>query len=137
MKALEEQGVRVIENEEELRRMEQKSLCPEKSTVIVRAHGIPQTTYKLIKEKGLECIDATCPFVGHIHRLINGESAKGRHIIIIGNEQHPEVIGIKGWAAGPVTVIETREQAENFQAKKTKNYILCPKRHLTTRNLKI
>lgn len=137
VKALEEQGVRVIENEEELRRMEQKSLCPEKSTVIVRAHGIPQTTYKLIKEKGLECIDATCPFVGHIHRLINGESAKGRHIIIIGNEQHPEVIGIKGWAAGPVTVIETREQAENFQAKKTKNYILCPKRHLTTRNLKI
>lgn len=118
VKALEEQGVRVIENEEELRRMEQESLCSEKSTVIVRAHGIPQTTYKLIKEKGLECIDATCPFVGHIHQLINGESAKGRHIIIIGNEQHPEVIGIKGWAAGPVTVIETREQAENFQAKK-------------------
>ena len=118
VKALEEQGVRVIENEEELRRMEQESLCSEKSTVIVRAHGIPQTTYRLIKEKGLECIDATCPFVNHIHQLINGESAKGRHIIIIGNEQHPEVIGIKGWAAGPVTVIETREQAENFQAKK-------------------
>ena len=66
-----------------------------------------------------------------------GDKAKGRHIIIIGNEQHPEVIGIKGWADGPVTVIETKEQAEQFEAKKTKIHLLCHKRHLTTRNLKI
>ena len=72
----------------------------------------------------MECIDATCPFVSHIHRLINGDKAKGRHIIIIGNEQHPEVIGIKGWADGPVTVIETKEQAEQFEAKKDEKFFI-------------
>lgn len=87
VKALEERGVKVIGDEEELRGME-------RGTIIIRAHGVPRKTYELIHERGLECIDATCPFVSHIHRLINGDSAKGRHIIIIGNEQHPEVIGL-------------------------------------------
>ncbi len=118
VKTLEKKGVRVIENEDELCRMEQEHLGSQKGTVIVRAHGVPQTTYELIRKMGLECIDATCPFVSHIHQLINGDSAKGRHVVIIGNEQHPEVVGIKGWASGPVTVIETREQAERFCAKK-------------------
>ena len=118
VKALEERGVKVIEDEEELRRMKREALRPEEGTVIIRAHGIPKRTYELIQEQGLECIDATCPFVSHIHRLINGTSAKGRHIIIIGNDQHPEVIGIKGWASEPVTVVETKEQAEEFCTKK-------------------
>ncbi|GFI23179.1 4-hydroxy-3-methylbut-2-enyl diphosphate reductase [Lachnospiraceae bacterium] len=117
VKTLEEKGVKVIEDEEELRSMERETLKPEEGTIIIRAHGVPRKTYELINERGLECIDATCPFVSHIHRLINGHSAKGRHIIIIGNEQHPEVIGIKGWAAGSVTVIETKEQAEDFTVK--------------------
>ena len=118
VKALEERGVKVIEDEEGIRCMDRETLKPEEGTVIIRAHGVPRKTYELIHEKGLECIDATCPFVSHIHRLINGTSAKGRHIIIIGNEQHPEVIGIKGWASEPVTVVETKEQAEEFCAKK-------------------
>ncbi|MDE7030490.1 MAG: 4-hydroxy-3-methylbut-2-enyl diphosphate reductase [Lachnospiraceae bacterium] len=117
VKALEERGVKVIEDEEELRCMECETLRPEEGTIIIRAHGVPRKTYELIHEKGFECIDATCPFVKRIHRLINGKSAKGRHIIIIGSEQHPEVIGIKGWASGPVSVIETKEQAEDFSTK--------------------
>ena len=117
VKALEERGVKVIEDEEGIRCMDRETLKPEEGTVIIRAHGVPRKTYELIHEKGLECIDATCPFVNHIHRLINGESARVRHIIIIGSEQHPEVIGIKGWASGPVSVIETKEQAEEFITK--------------------
>jgi len=117
VKALEERGVKVIGDEEELRGME-------RGTIIIRAHGVPRKTYELIHERGLECIDATCPFVSHIHRLINGDSAKGRHIIIIGNEQHPEVIGIKGWSSGPVSVIETKEQAEQFSTKKNEKLFI-------------
>ncbi len=124
VRELEEKGVKVIEDENELCSMDRDNLQADEGTVIIRAHGVPKQTYDLITEKGLECIDATCPFVSHIHRLINGDKAKGRHIIIIGNEQHPEVIGIKGWADGPVTVIETKEQAEQFEAKKDEKFFI-------------
>ena len=44
------------------------------------------------------CVDATCPFVKKIHRIVEKESVEGKHIVIIGDESHPEVQGIKGWA---------------------------------------
>lgn len=59
-------------------------------------------------------MDATCPFVRKIHRIVEQESEKGNHIVIIGSEPHPEVEGIKGWASGPVTVISTEEEARSF-----------------------
>ena len=62
--------------------------------------------------KGLNCVDATCPFVKKIHRTVEKESAAGRQIIIIGNDNHPEVEGIKGWCRHPALVIESAEQAE-------------------------
>ena len=57
-------------------------------------------------------MDATCPFVKKIHRTVEKESAAGRQIIIIGNDNHPEVEGIKGWCHHPALVIESAEQAE-------------------------
>ena len=68
----------------------------------------------MIEEKGLECVDATCPFVRKIHKIVERESKAGRHIIIVGNDTHPEVEGIKGWCEGPVTVISSHEEAENL-----------------------
>mgnify|MGYP002230120865 CR=1 FL=1 len=59
-------------------------------------------------------MDVTCPFVLKIHRIVERESRAGRHIVIIGNRDHPEVEGIRGWCDGPSTVIKTREEAENF-----------------------
>ena len=49
-------------------------------------------------------MDATCPFVKKIHRTVEKESAAGRQIIIIGNDKHPEVEGIKGWCRHPALV---------------------------------
>ncbi len=57
-------------------------------------------------------MDATCPFVKKIHRTVEKESAAGRQIIIIGNDKHPEVEGIKGWCHTPAIVVESSEQAE-------------------------
>ena len=68
----------------------------------------------MIKAQGLTLVDATCPFVRKIHRIVEQESEKGNHIVIIGSEPHPEVEGIKGWASGPVTVISTEEEARSF-----------------------
>ncbi|MBQ4536355.1 MAG: 4-hydroxy-3-methylbut-2-enyl diphosphate reductase [Lachnospiraceae bacterium] len=115
---LEEKGVRVIENLEELRNMKGTTEGAENAvTVIIRAHGVPREVCSIIEEKGFECVDATCPFVKRIHRIVEKESKEGKHIIIVGNPGHPEVEGIKGWCEGPVTILETPEEAENFVAK--------------------
>lgn len=105
---LEAKGVSVLENRAALEAIE-------KGTVVIRSHGVPKDIYQLIEEKGLECVDATCPFVRKIHRIVEKESKNGCHIVIIGNDNHPEVEGIKGWCQGPVTVISTEEEAENLE----------------------
>ena len=82
--------------------------------MIIRAHGVPEKIYHLMEEKGLECIDATCPFVKRIHKIAEQESLAGKHIVIVGNPVHPEVEGIVGWCRGEATVIQTPEEAAAF-----------------------
>ena len=100
-------GVQVLESKEELKALKSGS-------VVIRAHGVPEEVYHILEEQGIECIDATCPFVKRIHRIVQKESAEGKHIVVIGNPVHPEVEGIIGWCSGPVTVLEDAEAAEKF-----------------------
>ena len=104
---LEEKGVQVLENQEDLEQLNE-------GTVIIRSHGVGKEIYDQISAKGLNCVDATCPFVKKIHRTVEKESAAGRQIIIIGNDNHPEVEGIKGWVNGEVIVINKEEQIEKL-----------------------
>ena len=104
---LAQKGVHVIETEEDLKKLQN-------GIVIIRSHGVPKRIYSLLEEKEIEYVDVTCPFVLKIHRIVERESKAGRHIVIIGNEAHPEVEGIRGWCEGESTVIKTKEQAEKF-----------------------
>ncbi len=85
-------------------------------TVIIRSHGVGKAIYDLLEEEQIPYVDATCPFVLKIHRLVERYSRQGFHVVIIGNSDHPEVEGIQGWCAGvqAATVISTREEAEDF-----------------------
>ena len=112
IKDLRRQGVEVINSEEELEELEE-------GVVIIRSHGVPKAIYDKLEEKGLDCVDATCPFVKKIHNIVAEESQKGSHIVIIGNSEHPEVEGIKGWAGDDVTVIQTAEDAQHFLPRDT------------------
>ena len=118
VRELEEKGVRVIEGHEELAECaaEVRKAADEtaRPAVIIRAHGVPRETQELMEQNGLECIDATCPFVKRIHRIVEKAGEQGMQVVIAGNPGHPEVEGIKGWCSGPVTVIETEEEAERF-----------------------
>ena len=114
VRELMERGVRVLEDREALEKLPVQKEAPERTAVIIRAHGIPAEVYRLLEEKGLECIDATCPFVKRIHRIVEKESREGSHIVIIGNPGHPEVEGIVGWCSGVATVLEEPEEAMNF-----------------------
>ncbi len=108
VRELAEQGVKVLESREELAGLSAGS-------VIIRAHGVPEEIYQTLREKNLECIDATCPFVKRIHNIVEKESREGRHIVVVGNAGHPEVEGIVGWCKGPVTVLKDLAEAEDFR----------------------
>ena len=114
VRELKEKGVKVLENKEALQMLPNCKAGEESAAVIIRAHGIPEEIYEMLEQKGLECIDATCPFVKRIHKIVREEGEKGNHIVIVGNSGHPEVEGIVGWCSGPVTVLETPEEAESF-----------------------
>ena len=80
-------------------------------TVIIRSHGVTPQVYERCRELGLELIDATCPHVAHIHQLVGEYSAHGGAVIIVGEAKHPEVVGIAGWANGPVFILPDEEAA--------------------------
>ena len=107
VKDMKNKGVEVINSEEELKQLDS-------GVVIIRSHGVPKRIHSILEERGLRCVDATCPFVKKIHRIVEEESKKGKHIIIIGDAKHPEVQGIQGWSETEATVIKTEEEAENF-----------------------
>ena len=115
VKDLEEKGVKVIETEQDIENLEADS------TVIIRSHGTTEHICNLIKAKGANIVDATCPFVKKIHNIVSEKSEAGYHIVIIGNDKHPEVEGIKGWSKSPVTVINTEEEANNISVPEDKN----------------
>ncbi|MBQ7955378.1 MAG: 4-hydroxy-3-methylbut-2-enyl diphosphate reductase [Lachnospiraceae bacterium] len=104
---LAEKGVQVIENQDALSKVTT-------GTIIIRSHGVEKAIYDMIETQGLECVDATCPFVKRIHKIVSEESQNGREIVIVGNPGHPEVEGIMGWCNNQPTVIETTEEAEKF-----------------------
>ena len=111
---LAKRGVQVINDENELTKLNQ-------GTVIIRSHGVSEHIYNVIKEKGLKCVDATCPFVKKIHKIVRDESQKGNYIIIIGDKNHPEVQGIKGWCVNnDISIIKSEDEARDFTLKEAK-----------------
>ena len=104
---LEKKGVSVIADETELAGIKE-------GVVVIRSHGVAKSVYEQIERQGLECMDATCPFVKRIHNIVEKESAAGKQILIIGNAGHPEVEGIMGWSNTPALVAETRSEIEKI-----------------------
>ena len=110
VKDLEEKGVVVLESEEELKNLTE-------GTVIIRSHGVEKRIQKMIEDKGLECIDATCPFVKRIHRIVEEAGNENKEVVIAGNPGHPEVEGIVGWTEAKTTILESVDEAKQFEKK--------------------
>jgi len=81
-------GVRVIQQPEEAKPGD---------TVIIRSHGVSREVYQRLEAQGATIVDATCPFVKRIHKLVSQAEQEGKLPIIIGTPTHPEVEGIAGW----------------------------------------
>lgn len=111
----------LIHNPQEVERLERAGICSVETldqvqagqTVIIRSHGVTPQAYEQCRAQGIPVIDATCPHVAHIHQLVKEYSEQGGAVIIVGEADHPEVVGIAGWARGPVFILPTREAAQS------------------------
>ncbi len=112
---LEEKGVFVVDNFDEIEK---------DSTVIIRSHGVPKSIYTELENKNIKYVDCTCPFVKKIHTIVNKAYTAGDEIIIVGNFEHPEIIGINGWAENSGIIINSPEEALNTYIDKNKKYTL-------------
>lgn len=99
---LKKKGVQVIHDLEDI----------EDGTVVLRSHGVPLEIYDLLKNKDIPFIDATCPYVKRIHKKVHDFKEKGYDIVIIGNPDHPEVIGINGWCKNEGYIIDSEKSAK-------------------------
>ena len=108
---LKQRGVHVVRELKELENLP-------KGKIIIRSHGISRREHEAMKACGFEVLDATCPFVLKIHRLVEKYSKEGYRIVIAGNEHHPEVEGILGWVEGqPAYTVTSQEDIEKLPLK--------------------
>ncbi|NSW90447.1 MAG: bifunctional 4-hydroxy-3-methylbut-2-enyl diphosphate reductase/30S ribosomal protein S1 [Firmicutes bacterium] len=82
--------------------------------VIIRAHGVGQAIYEDIEKRGLTLVDATCPYVKKIHNLVRDKYNEGYKIIIAGDKEHPEVIGINGWCNNQAIIVNNVNDLYNL-----------------------
>ena len=100
----EEMGVQVIEKPEQ---------AQEGQTVIIRSHGVSRAVYEQLESRGVQIVDATCPFVKRIHGIVSKAEDEGRLPVIIGTRSPPEVEGIAGWCSR-CEIFESPEELENW-----------------------
>lgn len=110
-------GVRVINSKEELDNIKT-------GTVIIRSHGVSKEVRKSLDREGIKIVDATCPFVAKIHRIVEKYSSEGYKVIIAGNREHPEVTGIKGWVNGECFIIDSAEELKNIVLEEGERAVL-------------
>lgn len=105
-------GARIISSVDEL---------SDDETVVIRSHGVGREVYDQIAAKGNRMLDATCPFVSRIHKIVAEKSAEGYFILIAGDASHPEVQGIVGHCDENCLVFKDNFELKDFFEKKYKN----------------
>lgn len=97
---LQSKGVRIIEHISE---------CPDGFTVVIRTHGVEKSVIDSAESDNIKFIDATCPFVSKIHRIVSRQE-EGTVTLIAGDENHPEVLGIRSYCKGDSFVFKNTDE---------------------------
>ncbi|MBI5117131.1 4-hydroxy-3-methylbut-2-enyl diphosphate reductase [Candidatus Poribacteria bacterium] len=110
----------IIHNPEVVEELRKKGLATvntlddvEEGVVVIRSHGVEKKLLDEIHRKGLEIVDATCPFVRNAQRLAQKLSEDGYQVVIVGEQAHPEVKGIVGYCMKEPIVVSNAEQLKN------------------------
>lgn len=101
---LEAKGIQIISSLDE---------ASAEDRVIIRSHGEGKHLYELARQKGIELVDATCPFVARIHKLVHDTD---KQVVIVGDRNHPEVMGIFGWCQKAAIIVSSYEEAALVEA---------------------
>lgn len=84
------------------------------SLIVIRSHGVPKSVLDKMYSMGLDIINCTCPFVSRIHKIVEEKYNDGYKIIIAGDQNHPEVIGINGWCNNEAIVIDDEKKVDKL-----------------------
>lgn len=122
----------IIHNEEVVKDMRQKGIeviestkdLKDEGTLVIRSHGVSKAVYDACAESTMEVVDATCPYVKKIHRIVEKHATSGFAVVIIGNPKHPEVEGIKGWGNEDTYAVDSIEEFEDLDIDKEKKLII-------------
>ena len=102
--------------------VEELDEVPHDAPVVFSAHGVPKSVPAEAQRRNLVYVDATCPLVSKVHRQAEREISKDRHILFIGHDGHPEVIGTMGQVEpGQITLVETIEDVSKLPFTKEDN----------------
>jgi 4-hydroxy-3-methylbut-2-enyl diphosphate reductase len=101
MSRLEMQGVKTISEPVQIKRGE---------TAVIRAHGVTPQVEAELRAKASKVVDATCPFVTKVQKLASRAAAQNRHVVVVGNPSHPEMIGVFGYAPEHSFVVNNAEE---------------------------
>ena len=85
--------------------------------IVIRSHGVSQKVLSTLEEAKLIVINATCPFVTNIQKKVQKYSKEGYHIVILGDKNHPEVVGINGWCDNSATITKDGNLNEQLSDK--------------------
>ena len=106
------QGLRVVDSPEEV---------PDGAAVIIRSHGESRAVHEEFARRGVEVLDATCPNVTHIHKIVAEAENRGRQPVIVGTPDHPEVLAIAGWCRAPVVVSGEKDLEKWLETGENRN----------------
>lgn len=109
---LTDKGVRIADSVDDLKEGEK---------AVIRSHGVGKKIYEGLDQKGNAYIDATCPFVARIHKIVREKTEEGYFILIAGDKDHPEVQGIVGHCDENYYVFKDEDQLKSFFSKNYKN----------------
>jgi len=105
MERLFESGVQTIEKPVQI---------DSRETAVIRAHGVTPEVQSALEKKASKVVDATCPFVTRVQKLAARASKQNRHVVVVGSPDHPEMIGVKGYAPEHAFVVRDKTEVENL-----------------------
>src|SRR5436305_14687182 len=112
----------LIHNTQEIQRLEAEGVSTinapvevsDGETAVIRAHGVTPEVQRDLEARAERVIDATCPFVTKVQKLAERAAAQGRDVVVVGNPDHPEMIGVKGYAPQHAHVVRDASEVANL-----------------------
>ena len=104
------------------------------SEMIIRSHGVAKIIYDEAERNGIEVVDTTCPFVRKIHYIVSKGEEENKKIILLGDKNHPEVIGINGWCKDKAIIFKDFEEVKNYDFDKEKEYLVVSQTTMNEKN---